>query len=162
MRTDITSFKRITYWPICKIYQEKLKQSEDEINKTFNKGRPKISRTPPKSFKKAWFTDSLKVNLSESTPPFTGVLLPTTSTYSSASSTVIAAHSPGMGRLPPALIKSLQTTDDCTPKSAATHAVSKRTDSSFSNLEISSYLSNFSSGTSWVSVENSRLPTPAT
>ena len=54
--------------------------------------------------------------------------------YSSASSTVIAAPYPGMGRLPAALIKSLQKTDDCTPKSAATHAVSRQTDSLLSNF----------------------------
>ena len=76
------------------------------------------------------------------------MLLPITSTYSSASSTVIAAHSPGMGRLSPSLIKSLPTTDDWTPKSAATHAVSIRTDSGFSNLAFSSLLCNFSTGTS--------------
>ena len=68
------------------------------------------------------------------------VLLPTTSTYSSASSTVIVAHSPGMGRLSPSLIKSLQTKDDWTPKSAATHAISIRIDSRFSNLVFSALL----------------------
>ena len=78
------------------------------IIETFNKGRPEVSKkTPLKSFKKACFTDSLKVKLSESTPSFTGVLLPTTSTCSSTSSAVIVAHSPGMGRLSPSLIKSL-------------------------------------------------------
>ena len=118
------------------------------LKKFFNKRRPGVSKTPLKSFKKAWFTDSLKVKLSESTPSFTGVLLPTTSTYSSASSAVIVAHSPGMGRLSPSLIKSLQTTDDWTPKPAATHAVSIRTDSGFSNLAFSSLLCNFSTGTS--------------
>ena len=93
-----------------------------------------------KSFNKAWPTDSLKVSPSDSISLFTGVLLPTTSTQSSASSAVIAAHSPGMGRLPPALIKSLQTKDDCTPKSATTHAFSIRTDSRFSNLDFSALL----------------------
>ena len=62
----------------------------------------------------------------------------------------------------PALIKSLQKTDDCTPKLAATHAVSRLTDSGFSNLASSSHLSNFSSGTSRFLVENSRSPAPAT
>ena len=67
-----------------------------------------------------------------------------------------------MGRLSPSLIKSLQTTDDCTPKSAATHAVSIRTDSGFSKLAFSSLFSKFSSGTSRFLVEKSRLPAPAT
>ena len=116
--------------------------------KTFNKGKPEVSRTPLKSFKQAELTDSLKVNPSDSISFCTGVLLPITSTYSSGSSTVIAAHSPGMGRLSPSLIKSLPTTDDWTPKSAATHAVSIRTDSGFSNLVFSSLLCNFSTGTS--------------
>ena len=118
------------------------------IIRTFKKGRPEVSKTPLKSFKKAWFTDSLKVKFSKSTPSFTGVLLPTTSTYSSTSSAVIVAHFPGTGRLSPSLIKSLQTKDDWTPKSAATHAVSIRTDSGFSNLAFSSLLCNFSTGTS--------------
>ena len=130
--------------------------------KNFNKGRSEVSRTPPKSFKKAWLTDFLKVNPSDSISFCIGLLLPTTSTYSSASSAVIAAHSPGMGRLPPALIKSLQTTDDCTPKSAATHAVSIRTDSGFSNLDFPSLNSNFSTGTSRVSEKNCRSPVTAT
>ena len=99
------------------------------LNKTFNKGKPEVSRTPLKSFKQAYLTDSLKVNPSDSISLCTGVLLPIRSTYSSASSTVIAAHSPGMERLSPSLMKSLPTTDDWTPKSAATHAVSIRTDS---------------------------------
>ena len=115
--------------------------------KTFNKGKPE-SRTPLKSFKKAWLTDFLKVNPSDSIKLFTGVQHPTTSTYSYASSAVIVAHSPGMGRLSLSLIKSLQTTDDWTPKSAATQAVSIRTDSGFSNFAFSSLLCNFSTGTS--------------
>ena len=123
--------------------------------KTFYKGRPEVSRTPHKSFKKAWLTDSLKVNPSDSISRCTGVLLPTTSTYSSSSSAVIVAYSPGMGRLSPSLIKSLQRTNDCTPKSAATHAVSMWTNSGFSKLTSSSLLSNFSSGTSRFLVENS-------
>ena len=53
-----------------------------------------------------------------------------------------------MGRLSPSLIKSLETTGYWTPKSAATHAVSIRTDSGFSNLAFSSLLCNFSTGTS--------------
>ena len=116
--------------------------------KTFNKGKPEVSRTPLKSFKQAWLTDSLMVNPSDPISLCTGVLLPIMSTYSTASSTVIAAHSPGMGRLSPSLIKSLPTTDNWTPKSAATHAVSIRTDSGFSNLAFSSILCNFSTETS--------------
>ena len=130
--------------------------------KNYNKGRPEVSRTPPKFFKKALLTDSLKVNPSDSTSLYTGVLLPTTSTYSSASSTVIVAHSPGMGRLPPVLIKSLQTTDHCTHKSAATHAFSIPTDSRFSLLDLPSFLSNFSNGTLRVLVESSHSPALAT
>ena len=102
------------------------------------------------------------MNPSDSISLCTGLLLPTTSKYSSASSTVIVAHFPGMGRLPRALIKSLQTTDHCTPKSAATHAFSIRTDSRFSNLEFPSLLSIFSSGTWRVLLESSRSPAPAT
>ena len=101
---------------------------------------PEVSGTPSKFFKKASLTDSLKVNPSDSISRCTGLLLPTTSTYSSASSAMIVAHSPGMGRLSPALIKSLQTTDHCTPKSAATHAFSIRIDSRFSNLAFSALL----------------------
>ena len=67
-----------------------------------------------------------------------------------------------MGRLPPALIKSLQTTDDCTPKSVATHAVSRLTNSGFSNLASLSLLSNFSSGTSLRLLENSHSLAQAT
>ena len=82
------------------------------------------------------------MNLSDSISLCAEVLLPTTSTYSSASSTVITAHSPGMARLPPALMKSLQATDHCTPKSesAETHAFSMRTDPRFSNLAFSAVL----------------------
>ena len=75
---------------------------------------------------------------------------------------MIAAYSPGVGRLSPSLIKSLQTTDDCTPKSAATHAVSRLTKSGFSKLAFSLLLSNFSGGTSRFLEENSHSPAPAT
>ena len=50
-------------------------------------------------------------------------------------------------RLAPTLKKSLQTTDDCIPKLAASHAVSIRTDSVFSNLLFSELLCNFATGT---------------
>ena len=53
-----------------------------------------------------------------------------------------------MGRLSPSLIKSLQTTEDWTPKSAATHADSMRTDSGFSKPAFSSLLCNLSTGIS--------------
>ena len=119
-------------------------------------------KTPLESCNEAWLTDSPKVNISEYAPPCTGVLLPITSTYSCASSTMIAAHSPGMGRLPPALLNYLQRTDNRTPKSAATNPVLRLTDSGFSNLHFSSILSSFSSETSRVLVENSRSPAPAT
>ena len=102
------------------------------------------------------------LNPSDSISLCTGVLLPTTFTYSSTSPTVIVTHSPGMGRLPSALIKSLQTTNGCTPKMAAAHALSTPTDSGFSKLASSSLLSNFSSGTSRFLVENSFSPAPAT
>ena len=108
--------------------------------KIFKKEMPEVSGTPSKFFKKAELTDSLKVKPSDSVSRCTGVLLPTTSLYSSASSAVIVAHFPGMGRLSPALIKSLQTTDHRTPKLAATHAFSIRIDSSFSNLAFSALL----------------------
>ena len=67
-----------------------------------------------------------------------------------------------MGRLPSALIKSLQTTDGCTPKMTAAHALSTRMDSGFSKRASSSLLSNFSSGTSRILVESSHSPAPAT
>ena len=116
------------------------------IFKAFNKRRPEVSRTPLKSFKNAWLTDSLKVNPSDPcnyAPDYCSQLHP----HIHPPHQQIAALSPGMGRLSPSLIKSLQTTDDCTPKSAATHAVSIRTDSGFSNLAFSSLLCNFSTGT---------------
>ena len=130
--------------------------------KNLNEGRPKISRTPFKSFKKAWLTVSLKVNPSDSISLCIGVLLPTTSTFSSASAALIVAHSPGMGRLPPALIKSLLTTDGCTPKSATTHVVLIQTDSGFSNLSFSALLCNLSTGTSRGLRDVSHSPAPAT
>ena len=110
------------------------------FKKNLNKGRPEVSKTPLECCKKEWLTDSLKVNPSDSISLCTGVLLPTTSTYSFASSTVTVTHSPGVGRVPTALIKSRQATDECTSKSAATHAVSIRTDSGFSNLAPSALL----------------------
>ena len=132
------------------------------FKKNLHIGRPEVSKTPPDSCKKAWLTDFLTVNPSDSICLFTGLLLPTISTYSSASSTVIVAHSPDTGHSPPALLKSLQTTDNCTPKSATAHAVSIRTDSGFSNLAFSSLVCNFSTGTSRGLRQKSRCPAPAT
>ena len=76
-----------------------MKQNEDETNKTLQKGRwPEVSETPPDSRKKAWLTDSLKVN---STRQRNGVLLPTESTYSSASKTSTTAFFSGNEKIIP-------------------------------------------------------------
>ena len=107
-----------------------------------------MSSTAAESCKKALFTDSLKVNLSDSTTQCTGVLLPTTCTYSSASSVVAPVLCVGMRSSSPALLKSLQGTDHCTIKSAATHTVLFWTDSGFTTFASSSLFFNFWRGTS--------------
>ena len=65
------------------------------------------------------------------------------------------------GTFTPSLDKISAKTDLCTPKSAATHAFSIRTDSRFSNRDFPFFLSNFSSGTSRVILESSHSPAPA-
>ena len=117
-------------------------------NKNLYKGRPELSITLLESHSKAWLTVSLKVNPSRFTSQCTGVLLPTTAICSSTSASSIGAHSFSLsiGRLSPFLLASLQRTEDCTIKWAATQTVSFQTDSGFADLPSSSLLSKFSTG----------------